>query len=367
MALTSTDETDLILPLYGGLHEQPRFSTFLERLRRRTQAEYVGLILRSDNAALEDATEYFAGRNLRREARNLALHEIHMLERVHFDRLRPGRVYSPAEFVDHDPDYRKQRARNAGRLGIADERVVRIMDEDGVSAWLVMARGSPCNAADSALLSNLSQYMAVALRSLVLMERQRIAAAISAEGLFRTGTGWIVFDGAARILAIDAATQRCLHDLTGHAPQVGTRLLNVGMQSEKELTTAAANFAENPQAAARAIALNETPRLEALLTPAASLPASILEKPVMLALCRLPKPGAPDRAGNLARLFDLPLREAELAIGLSDGLSLAEAGEALGLTLETTRNYSKRLYAKLGARGQAELVRLVYESSAHLS
>jgi DNA-binding CsgD family transcriptional regulator len=38
----------------------------------------------------------------------------------------------------------------------------------------------------------------------------------------------------------------------------------------------------------------------------------------------------------------------------------------MGLTIETARNYSKKLYAKLGVRGQAELVRLVYESSAVL-
>ena len=106
--------------------------------------------------------------------------------------------------------------------------------------------------------------------------------------------------------------------------------------------------------------------MEALLTTTEAIPSVTLDKPAMLALCRLPKPVSPERAVNLARLFDLPLREAQLAIGLSDGLSLAEAGEALGLTLETTRNYSKRLYAKLGVRGQAELVRLIYESSANL-
>ena len=126
--MTSTDETDLIMPLYAGVHEEPRFSAFLEILRRRTQAEYVGLILRHGDTPLENATEFFAGRDLRNEAHEMLTNELYMLERIHYDRLRPGRVYSPAEFVDHDPAYKAERARHARQLGIADERVVRIIE-----------------------------------------------------------------------------------------------------------------------------------------------------------------------------------------------------------------------------------------------
>ena len=61
-----------------------------------------------------------------------------------------------------------------------------------------------------------------------------------------------------------------------------------------------------------------------------------------------------------------PRREAELAMALSDGLSIAEAASSLGLSLETVRNYSKRLYAKLGVRGRTDLVRLIQRSSVNL-
>jgi len=44
---------------------------------------------------------------------------------------------------------------------------------------------------------------------------------------------------------------------------------------------------------------------------------------------------------------------------MADGDSIAEAGEALGLTVETARNYSKRIYTKTGAQGQADLVRIL--------
>ena len=87
---------------------------------------------------------------------------------------------------------------------------------------------------------------------------------------------------------------------------------------------------------------------------------------MIIALLRLPHAADPARVAGLAQLFDLKHREAELAIALYDGFSLAEAADKLGLTLETTRNYSKKLYSKLGVRGQTELVRKVAQSSAVL-
>ena len=56
-------------------------------------------------------------------------------------------------------------------------------------------------------------------------------------------------------------------------------------------------------------------------------------------------------------LFDLTPAEARLAWSLAQGLSISEAARAHGLTVETARYYSKKIYAKTGARGQVDLVR----------
>ena len=69
----------------------------------------------------------------------------------------------------------------------------------------------------------------------------------------------------------------------------------------------------------------------------------------------------------LARLYGLSPREAALAEAISRGVPLIEAGQSLRLTPETTRNYSKRIYAKTGTSGQADLVRLVLEGLAPLA
>lgn len=78
----------------------------------------------------------------------------------------------------------------------------------------------------------------------------------------------------------------------------------------------------------------------------------------LIALGRL-APDTPGRAEAVAGLFGLSRSEARLAEAIAGGASLEEAARACGLTRETARTYSKRIFAKTGARGQADLVRLV--------
>lgn len=359
MALTSRDETDLLLPLLRGLSEDARFSTFLERLRRRTEAEYVGLILRVGTGPHPDVREFKAGIDLRARAQQDDPLDTHALDRFHYDSLRPGRVYSISEFFDHDPVYRAERARRMMRLGISDERAVRIPDIEDVGAWLIMARSRPCTATDSALLSNLAPYVEEALRAYMELERNRVRASVSVQGLARSATAWMVLDREARLLSIDPRLEAWIRGTLGYSPRMGERLRDLGARAERELIAAATHFTDEESGPARPVLLFEHPRLEALLTSTTEVP-----RRSMLVLCRLPNVRTAESVERLARLFDLPLREAELAVALNEGLSIAEAAGRMGLTLETARNYSKRLYAKLGVRGQAELVRLVSDSVA---
>ncbi|GGB99223.1 hypothetical protein GCM10011494_17090 [Novosphingobium endophyticum] len=359
MALTSRDETDLLLPLFRSLSGNERFSTFLERLRRRTDAEYIGLIQRVGSSPHAEVSEFHAGIDLRVRAQEDDPLETRALDRFHYDNLRPGRVYSMSEFFDHDPVYRADRARRMQGLGIADERVVRIPDIGDVTAWLVMARAQPCTAADSALLSNLAPYVEEALRAHIELERYRVRASVSVQGLARSATAWLVMDREARLLFIDPRLEVWMEETLGYSPRIGERLRDLGVQTERELMAAANHFTGEEPGPPRPLLLNEHPRLEALLSATTDMP-----RRSMLVLCRLPNARTAESVERLARLFDLPRREAELAVALNEGLSIAEAAGRMGLTLETARNYSKRLYAKLGVRGQAELVRLVSDSVA---
>jgi DNA-binding CsgD family transcriptional regulator len=332
MALTSNDETDLLLPLFGGLEEKPPFATFLARLRRRTGAELVDLVI-------ENEPEGSAGKTLL------------PIQPALRSALRPFRTYTLAELEIDTNEY-------------ADARIVMFPLPDGSRGWLVLARARPCSAADSALLSNLVPYVRSVVATGRQILREQAASTLDAEALERTGSGWALLDADLRLLAIEHRTRHRLAALSGSPPVLGERLRGIDIGAERQLAQASRS-----DGAARTVILLNEPRVEAVLETVASGSALTRAYPTaaLIAWCRFEIPDKPQRIDAFASLRDLPRREAELAIAMADGLSIAEAGEQMGLTLETARNYSKQLYAKLGVRGQGQLVRLVQQSGAMLA
>ena len=81
------------------------------------------------------------------------------------------------------------------------------------------------------------------------------------------------------------------------------------------------------------------------------------DKAVAVVYLRGDRSSSADRHEQLVDVFDLTPAEARLAWSLAQGLSIAQAAKAHGLTVETARYYSKKIYAKTGARGQVDLVR----------
>jgi DNA-binding CsgD family transcriptional regulator len=60
---------------------------------------------------------------------------------------------------------------------------------------------------------------------------------------------------------------------------------------------------------------------------------------------------------EIAELYELTRAEGRLLDLILDGLGLFEAAERLGVSRNTARTHMKRIYAKTGARRQAELIR----------
>jgi DNA-binding CsgD family transcriptional regulator/PAS domain-containing protein len=70
---------------------------------------------------------------------------------------------------------------------------------------------------------------------------------------------------------------------------------------------------------------------------------------------------------SLGQLFGLTPAEANLALLLARGLSLAEVSEAQNISQHTARAQLKSIFAKTGVSRQAELVRLILKSVASLA
>lgn len=70
----------------------------------------------------------------------------------------------------------------------------------------------------------------------------------------------------------------------------------------------------------------------------------------------------PSQTASVARirqLLALTRQEATLGLLLGYGLTISEAALEMGIAESTARNYSKRIYAKLGISNQTDLVRLI--------
>ncbi|MFC3592510.1 LuxR family transcriptional regulator, partial [Novosphingobium piscinae] len=133
------------------------------------------------------------------------------------------------------------------------------------------------------------------------------------------------------------------------------------------LVAACAALATAPPEARELVLLDPAAAQWLLLTRAALPLTAPAAAPVAIGTLREARRENPRAAvRTIARLHGLSEREAALAHGLTLGESILEAGARLRLTPETARNYSKRIYAKTGTRGQADLVRLLLTGLAPL-
>ncbi|MEX0341961.1 MAG: helix-turn-helix transcriptional regulator [Erythrobacter sp.] len=311
------------MPLHEGVFEQPMWHTFLRQLRSVCGADTVAIGLRSADGG-ED----------------MALVDGHAVDLPESD-MRIGRVYAGDELGHGD----------------AALRAVRTRSGEGLDLTLCVAAPEAPGAQIASLLTALVPHLRVALKVFASIERERNRASVSAEAVRRMNFGWIAIDERCRIVDCDPQAQRFLE--RSGALRFGSydRLMPSSPAADRQLTGLAKAMKADRRHRPRAINLSQDPWIDILVAPL-RLPALGDEaRVVAMIYLRGDRSSSADRHEQLVDLFDLTPAEARLAWSLAQGLSIAEAAEAHGLTVETARYYSKRIYAKTGARGQVDLVR----------
>lgn len=341
MRVPTLGETELLVPLHDGMFEQPMWQTFLARLRSGTGAQAAALILqppaKSGATRLVQGGEEWAARL----APLLSAIEQGKL------RLREGRSYG---LSDLDGDW------DAGFSGL---QLIRASEEGGLAATLLLANDKPLGADIASLLSALVPHLKTALRVLAGVERERARSEMSAEVFARINFGWISLDAKGRIVGQDPQAERLLQQSGALSRGHYDRLTPSDPAVDRQLTALLREFAANPRARPRAINLSHDPWIDILVAPLRLEALAGGSEAVAVVYIRGDRTSSADRAEQLVDLFDLTPSEARMAWSMAQGLSIAEAAEEHGLTIETARNYSKKIYAKTGARGQVDLVRHV--------
>jgi len=366
--ITRLDETELLTALHSGLMEPSRWATFLARLRGRTRADYVGMFFSRDDAPPDRTTEIFTGRRPPAALKCRYPVEYRMLDPIPYAALRSSRVYNLAEFLDLDnPDHRRFQGEYLEPSGFNYIRVVRVIESQGASLWLLIARDQEdFDASDGSLLNALTPHLSIALQNTIGLERERMRAAIPGAALDRLRLGWLALDTHGRVTEKGDGTDALLAGMPTIRHAIGHRLQLGRLDHEHALTAAIAAFAHDADAAPRAILVSEAPRVSVLLQPTRYERISGMA-PGAVAYIRVEGSFDGNALDHLAQLYSLSRGEAKLALGLCRGQSIAHAAGTVGITLESARTYSKRIYAKAGARGQSDLVRLVLSDVSGLS
>lgn len=357
-------DTTLLEALHEGMFEQPLWGSFLERVLAQTRALYVTLTFRPlDEEAI---VELYAGPRPGDLHRRFV--DRYDPEYLSYREMRVGRVYSMDELLDRSkPQYKAYYDEVLGPLGISAMRSVRVTEPSGVDAWLTCVGGKEVGAAAGALFTRLVPHLRVALRNYVALERERFRSNVTSEAFRRMNFGWLTLDARCRIIDIAPHFEQTLQRSTVLRRGRYDRLVPASPEIDRELTALVRRFAEGSESRPRAFNLSRDPLVDMLVTPASGVAISSAATPIAIAYVSGDHSSQADRCEQLVDLFGLLPSEARLAWAMAQGLSIAEAADDLGLSIETARNYTKKIYAKTGSRGQTELVRNILTSVLSLA
>ena len=356
MRVPNLGETELLVPLHEGVFEQPMWDTFLSRLKQVSGCACAAILIRApgDAAVLQ--------------LNGAANEAIPPLRDLADDRLRDARIYALAELLDLDSGARLG-ALHEGleRAGLADLRAVRLRDPSGLDAWLVLAARSPVAPSVSGLMTALIPHLRVALRVLARLEQERARAVMNAGAFSHIDFGWIALDRRCHVVDSDEQAVRFLSHSGALRQGPYGRLTPSSPALDRELMAIVKEFATNSDARPRALNLLSDPWIDIVVSPVRVASLSAGGKAVAMVYLRGDRNSTADRCQQLVDVFKLTQSEARFAWSLAQGVSITDAAQIHGLTIASARVYSKKIYAKTGARGQVDFMRRVLTSVVALT
>lgn len=358
---TIVDETDLVTAAYDGPFEQPMWQTFLDRLRQRTRADCASITFRPPSSPETHQIRLVSGRMAETPRSATAQAQLDRFRAEFYTGLREDRVYALDDLLQpEDPGHALMLRDGLGALRIDSLRVIRIVEPGGLNAWIEVERaGADFSASDGALISRLAPHFRRSLRAYAEIERQRSSARMAADVMARLNFGWIRLSAKGMVVEQSPEAAKLLQHGAGLRLTRSGQLIADDPPTDRRLSAALRAVVESPDPHPRALNVSQDPWVDLLLVPASSDPGTPDHGKEAVVYIQGDNRSLSDRHEQIAELFGLLPSEARFALALSRGLSIAEAAEKMGITIETARNYSKKVYAKMGARGQVDVVRFI--------
>ncbi len=255
----------------------------------------------------------------------------------------------------------------------------------GMLCWIDVIRrrqepDQPFTETDAQLLRELLPHLQRALGLYALLKRQEAEKSIYENIIDHFALGCVLLNDAGGVIQVNSAARAIIdragaiaisHGRIRLADRAAQRVLDTSIETLAQARRS--NGASTAGKLVRVRARDGT--LLALLVYSAPLMPYFQGVPApsvivyLSDLARKPDALLPASASahvQIARLFDLSPQEARLALLLAYGYTISEAAAEMHIAETAARNYSKRVYAKVGIGSQTDLVRLVYRNLAFL-
>ena len=356
--------TEFSVKLLDGAFETPPWHNFLDHLRQATKSDFAVLVFHPPGWPFEDRLQLISGDATPDDSRGISRRHHVVDNLVRREWTEEGRPYSLAEIMHFDRGANQSFYDELIQIqGITAIRDMRVQEASGVDAWLTIARkGADYGPEVGCLMSSIAPVLRGVLRFYVAHEEERYAARMTADAVGRLQFGWFALDQAGMIVDADAYGERVLGHSGVLSRSASGRLTVADNACEREIFQALATMVKGESSRPRAIPLRKDPWLDMLLVPARDRTLSMRAAPSAIAYVHGDNWRLTDRCAQLTDMFALSQNEARLTLEICRGKTIAEASAAIGLAVETGRSYSKAVYAKTGARGLPDLVRIVMGS-----
>jgi DNA-binding CsgD family transcriptional regulator/PAS domain-containing protein len=386
--LVDKDFDCLVQAIYRGAVEQPPWHSTLPALREAIDAEVVSLVLRPPSAGDRGFILNCVRPDREHRGENSVLADPGDWEvtayREQFFSLDPfinlplDRIISLDDLLsDADliaSDYYQHYLEPIGLFRILG---VDTGQPESLLARLRFSRRReepPFSARDREVLALITPHLHLAIEIYARLNQMTSERDIYAGAVDQLSVATIILDEKGRLLNTNALASALLKEGDGLSLR-GKHLRIESRSTDRELQSALSSVIRAQQA-------GETSVVKALRVPrpGGRPPLGLVVRPVPVsewaegqtgpcAAVFVSDPEQHDSASQqtLGELFGLTPAEANVAILLARGLSLAEVSQVQNISPHTARAQLKSIFAKTGVSRQAELVRMIIKSVASLA
>lgn len=360
----------LIGAIYEGPTESPPWGKALDLIRSRLNAMHATLILRppsdEESGVMVNAGSVSAPGVNSYEKRFFALDP--------FVRLPEGEVFTAEELIGSSWRRSTMYTEYLEPIGIRHLLGADIYTRDGIECRFRVTRSEAAqkfSAEDKALVKLLLPHLTRSIQlharlDVLECERQLISGTVN-----RLLLGMITFSPNGDIVDINEEARRILAEKDGISA-VGQTLCvdsrSEGRELQKMIKQAAAgNTADDGPSMAEAMSISRPSGRAKLGVLVRTIPigrwSESPQRPAAAVFLRDPESSGVQPSRELVRrLFGLTRMEASLALLLTEGQTLDEAAETLGVRRNTARTHLRAVFCKTGVTRQTLLVRLLLNS-----